>query len=88
MFDLGHGPPVVVVPGLQGRWEWAKPALTELARSCRTISYTLSGDIGSGSTLQPELGFENYTRQLEDVLERAGLSRRSSVACRSEGSWL
>ena len=59
MFDLGHGPPVVVVPGLQGRWEWAKPALTELARTCRTISYTLSGDIGSGSTLQPELGFEN-----------------------------
>ena len=61
------------MPGLQGRWEWAKPALTELARTCRTISYTLSGDIGSGSTLQPELGFENYTRQLEDVLERAGL---------------
>jgi len=79
MFDLGHGPPVVVVPGLQGRWEWAKPALTELARTCRTISYTLSGDIGSGSTLQPELGFENYTRQLEDVLERAGL--KQAVIC-------
>ena len=28
MFDRGNGPPVVVVPGLQGRWEWAKPALT------------------------------------------------------------
>ena len=46
---------------------------------CRTISYTLSGDIGSGSTLQPELGFENYTRQLEDVLERAGL--KQAVIC-------
>jgi pimeloyl-ACP methyl ester carboxylesterase len=79
MFDYGEGPPVVVVPGLQGRWEWAKPALIELARSCRTISYTLSGDIGSGSTLQPELGFENYTRQLEEVLERAGLEQ--AVIC-------
>ena len=79
MFDRGQGPPVVVVPGLQGRWEWAKPAMTELARTCRAISYSLSGDIGSGSRLRPDLGFENYTRQLDDVLERAGL--RHAVIC-------
>jgi pimeloyl-ACP methyl ester carboxylesterase len=79
MFDRGHGPPVVVVPGLQGRWEWAKPAMNELARTCRAISYTLSGDIGSGRRLRPELGFENYTRQLADVLDRAGL--RQAVVC-------
>jgi pimeloyl-ACP methyl ester carboxylesterase len=79
MFDLGKGPPVVVIPGLQGRWEWARPALSELARTCRAISYSLSGDIGSKRKLQPELGFENYTRQLNDVLDRAGLER--AVLC-------
>jgi pimeloyl-ACP methyl ester carboxylesterase len=79
MFDLGEGPPVVVVPGIQGRWEWAKPALTELARTCRAISYTLCGDIGSGRKLHAELGFENYTQQLEDVLNRAGLEQ--AVIC-------
>ena len=79
MFDLGEGPPVVVVPGIQGRWEWAKPALTELARTCRAISYTLSGDIGSGRKLHAELGFENYTQQLDDVLNRAGLEQ--AVIC-------
>jgi pimeloyl-ACP methyl ester carboxylesterase len=79
MFDQGKGPPVVIVPGLQGRWEWAKPALNELARTCRAISYTLSGDLGSGREARPELGFEDYVRQLDDVLEGAGLGR--AVIC-------
>jgi pimeloyl-ACP methyl ester carboxylesterase len=79
MFDVGEGPPVVVIPGLQGRWEWTRPALSALAQTCRTISYSLSGDIGSGCKPHPELGFENYTRQLEDVLDRSGVER--AVIC-------
>ena len=27
MFDEGIGPPIVVIPGVQGRWEWMRPAL-------------------------------------------------------------
>ena len=41
MFDEGDGPPIVVIPGLQGRWEWMLPALRALSRRCRTISYSL-----------------------------------------------
>ena len=61
----------MVVPGLQGRWEWAKPALRELARKCRSVSYSLCGDIGSRWRVDPALGFDNYVRQLEAVLDRA-----------------
>jgi pimeloyl-ACP methyl ester carboxylesterase len=75
MFDCGSGPPVVVVPGLQGRWEWARPALRRLASTCRVISYSLSGDFGSGRRLRRELGFENYVRQLEEVFDTAGVAR-------------
>ena len=53
--------------------------MTELAQTCRAISYSLSGDIGSGRKLHPEHGFENYTRQLEEVLDRAGL--KQAVIC-------
>lgn len=74
-FDRGGGPPLVVVPGLQGRWEWSKPALGALARRCRTISYSLCGDIGSGRRLDAALGFENYLRQLDDLLDEAGIQR-------------
>ena len=75
MFDRGEGPPVVVIPGLQGRWEWAQPTLDRMARRCRTISYSLCGDIGSERRLIPELGFDNYVRQLDDVLDAAGVQR-------------
>ncbi len=75
IFDRGEGAPIVVIPGVQGRWEWMRPALEELSRRCRTISYSLCGDFGSGRRLDPALGFEDYLRQLDDVLDGAGLAR-------------
>jgi 3-oxoadipate enol-lactonase len=75
MTDAGQGPPVIVIPGIQGRWEWMAPALRELRRSCRTVSYTLCGDSGSGLEHDPALGFENYVRQLDMVFDRTRLSR-------------
>lgn len=75
MFDQGTGPPVVVVPGAQGRWEWMMPALRELKTRCRTISYTLAGDLGAEYEFDRTRGFDNYIRQLDAVFERAGLTR-------------
>ncbi len=75
MFDHGTGPPLIVIPGVQGRWEWMAPALRELQKRCRTVSYTLCGDAGSGMRFDPELAFENYTRQLDSVFERTGLEQ-------------
>jgi 3-oxoadipate enol-lactonase len=75
MFDSGNGPPVIVIPGIQGRWEWMMPAIRELAKRGRTVTYSLCGDFGSGLSFDPELGFENYTRQLDAVFERTGLER-------------
>ena len=75
LFDRGSGPPLVVVQGLHGRWEWTTPALRALSRSCRTISYSLCGDIGSRHHLDPSLGFDNYVRQLDRVFDQAGVAR-------------
>ena len=75
MFDKGTGPPVVLIPGVHGRWEWTRAALEELAKSCRAISYSLCGDIGSSRPYDRAAGFDNYVGQLEDVLTRAGLER-------------
>jgi pimeloyl-ACP methyl ester carboxylesterase len=79
MFDEGSGPALVVVPGVQGRWEWLRPGLVELSRCCRTISYSLAGDFGSNMPYDPALGFENYVRQLDDVLERCEV--RTAALC-------
>jgi pimeloyl-ACP methyl ester carboxylesterase len=75
MYDRGQGQAVIVVPGVQGRWEWMRPALDALSRYERAISYSLCGDIGSGARVDPELGFDSYLRQLDDVFERTGVER-------------
>jgi pimeloyl-ACP methyl ester carboxylesterase len=75
IFDEGGGQPIVVVPGIQGRWEWMRPALAELARSFRTVSYSLCGDFGSGARIDPALGFDSFLRQLDSVLDAAALDR-------------
>jgi pimeloyl-ACP methyl ester carboxylesterase len=75
MFDQGNGPPLVVVQGVQGRWEWTRPALERLSARCRTISYSLCGDIGSKRRFEAALGFDNYVQQLDEILDRAGVGR-------------
>lgn len=72
LFTAGSGPPLILVPGIQGRWEWFRPAVDALAASCRVATYTLCGDLGCGRRLDPALGFENYIRQLDDVFEQVG----------------
>ena len=75
MFSAGSGPPLVVVPGIQGRWEWVRPALERLELGCRTVSYSLCGDFGSGAVYERTKGFASYLEQLDDVLDRMGTER-------------
>ena len=44
LIDVGSGPPLVMVPGIQGRWEWMKPAVDVLARQCRVITFSLADE--------------------------------------------
>jgi pimeloyl-ACP methyl ester carboxylesterase len=73
VFDRGTGSPIVVIPGIQGRWEWMRPTLAALARDFRVVSYSLCGDLGSGMRMDDGIGFEAFLRQLDTVLDRAGL---------------
>ena len=78
---------LVVVPGIQGRWEWLRPAIEHLNRRLPTSSYSLCGDIGSGCRLNPARGFDNYLRQLEAVLERLP-SKRIALCGVSYGGFI
>ena len=79
MIDKGSGPAVVLIPGMQGRWEWMAPAVDALAMRCRVVTYSLCGEPGSEWDLDPAIGFDNLTRQLEETLNRAGVDR--AVLC-------
>ena len=75
LFLAGSGPPLIVIPGVQGRWEWIRPALEALQKRCRTVSYSLQGDFGSGVRMDTNREFDSYLEQLDDVFERAQLDR-------------
>jgi 3-oxoadipate enol-lactonase len=69
MFDEGEGPPIVVIPGIQGRCEWMRPALRALARRCRTISASLR----TATTL------DDLAAQVDGMLADRGLA--SAAIC-------
>jgi 3-oxoadipate enol-lactonase len=73
IIDRGHGVPLIVIPGIQGRWEWMSPAVDALAQHCRVITFSLCDEPSSGFRVDAQCGIENYLRQLDEVFERTGL---------------
>jgi pimeloyl-ACP methyl ester carboxylesterase len=75
MMDSGAGTPIVLIPGLQGRWEWMRPAVDALARHHRVITYSLCDERSSPFPCDPEQAFENYVSQVELAMQRARVER-------------
>ncbi len=71
MIDTGTGSPIVVVPGIQGRWEWMHPAIVTLSRRHRVLTYSLSRTKldGNGN------GFDHFIEQLNQILDTAELEQ-------------
>jgi len=59
MIDLGSGEPIVLIPGLQGRWEWMQPAVNGLAQHYRVIELSLCDKRSSPLDSDPALRYEN-----------------------------
>lgn len=75
MIDRGDGIPIVLIPGIQGRWEWMRPAVTALAKHHRVISFSLCDERTSRFPCDPERAFENYISQVGMALDRARVDR-------------
>lgn len=71
MIDYGHGPPLVLIPGIQGRWEWMWPAIRALGARHRVLSFSLTEARARG----PERTFDDWIEHLDDVLDRASVGR-------------
>ena len=74
VIDIGKGPPLVLLPGIQGRWEWIAPTVHALAERCRVIAFSFPGEPASGCAHDPASGFEMFVRQIDLMLDRAGLA--------------
>ncbi len=75
MIDHGGGTPIVVIPGVQGRWEWMKPTIDTLAQRCRVITFSLADEPTAHATYDASHGFTNYVDQVREALDQAGLQK-------------
>jgi len=79
VIDVGRGEPVILIPGLQGRWEWMRPTVERLAERYRVLAYSLCDERTSDFPWDETLGFGNYVRQVGEVLDRAGLQQATLI---------
>jgi pimeloyl-ACP methyl ester carboxylesterase len=70
----GLGAPLVLVPGIQGRWEYMRPAIDALSQSFRVITFPLCGERVSGRMFDPARGLDNFVDQIDEVLDECGIS--------------
>jgi pimeloyl-ACP methyl ester carboxylesterase len=77
--DTGNGPPIVLVPGIQGRWEWMQPAVAALARRCRVITFSLADEATADAAFDPTRGFESYVEQIHAAMDQAQV--RTAAVC-------
>lgn len=74
--DRGTGVPVVLIPGIQGRWEWMRDTVLALAGHCRVITFSYADEPSAqAGPFDPAAGFDAYVAQVGDVLDQLGLER-------------
>jgi pimeloyl-ACP methyl ester carboxylesterase len=78
--EQGTGPALVLIPGLQGRWEYIQPAVDALSSAFRVITFPL-GDEPSAAFegFEESRGFECYVEQVRAALDRCGIDR--AIVC-------
>jgi pimeloyl-ACP methyl ester carboxylesterase len=68
---------LVLIPGIQGRWEWMQPAIDELAKDWRVIPCSLPGE--PGAIKNSNGSFETFVDYVDGVLDAAAVER--AVIC-------
>src|SRR5437667_6746930 len=77
MVDMGRGPAIVMIPGIQGRWEWMRPAVEALALHWRVIARSLPGEPGEARCSAE--GFDQLIGHVDRLLDEADIT--DAVIC-------
>src|SRR4029453_5119374 len=75
IIDCGQGAPIVVIPGIQGRWGWLQPAVDRLAPRCRVITFSLADEASCDALFDAGAGFACYVEQVRHAMDLAAIQR-------------
>ena len=79
LIDIGHGRALVFVPGLQGRWEFARITVEALARHFRVITASLCDEPSAEAPCDPALGMDAYGDHIVALMDAAGVNK--AIVC-------
>ena len=65
LIDRGHGATLILIPGIQGRWEWMSSAVDALATQYRVLTFSLA--VASGPRL-----FDQWLQQIDRLVDHSG----------------
>jgi pimeloyl-ACP methyl ester carboxylesterase len=78
--ERGTGEPVIFIPGLQGRWEYLRPAVDALSKSHRVITFPLCDEPAACAPFELDhRGLDGYTGHIEAILNTLKIDR--AVIC-------
>jgi len=66
---------LVVIPGLQGRWEYIRPTVEALAESYRVITFPLCDEKTADAPFRRGAGLDPYAAQVAAVLDEKNIDR-------------
>ena len=79
VIERGGGEPLVVVPGIQGRWEYQQAAIDALAATYRVLTFSLGDEPSAHADFDPDHALDSFVAQISGALDQAGIAR--AVIC-------
>jgi 3-oxoadipate enol-lactonase len=77
--ELGAGPPLVLIPGIQGRWEYVRQALDALSGRFRVLTFPLCDEPSAAAQYSCASGIDSYVAQVRRVLDASAVER--AIVC-------
>ncbi len=78
---LGPGPPLIMIPGVDGHCTWLEPVIAELSRHFTVITFSLWGERDSGHRFDESRGFEPLLAQVGRGAAARGRRARDALRC-------
>jgi pimeloyl-ACP methyl ester carboxylesterase len=70
---------LVLIPGIQGRWEYVRPSVDALSSAFRVITFPLCDEPSADFAFDSSRGFGSYVEQVRAALDQRGVER--AIVC-------
>ena len=77
--EQGRGPALVLIPGLQGRWEYFRPAVDALSSAFHVMTFPLCDEPSADFAFDSSRGFDCYVEHVRAALDHCRVER--AIVC-------